>query len=179
MQAIMFLNTQRLTIQPLTHGQLKLYRANDGTLEQQLVVRHSPKEIDPDLADALDTYFLRLVPLHPDKFFFYTLWAIILKDQHVLVGDLCFKGEPDENGEVEIGYGTYPEFQQLGIMSEAVEALLAWCLPRPEISTVLAETETGNDPSEKVLERNHFHRDCQSRDNTWWKRSVVDEAVII
>ncbi|WP_205504554.1 GNAT family N-acetyltransferase [Rufibacter psychrotolerans] len=163
-------------IQPLTPEQLELYAANDGSLEKQLGVTYTPKEIGPDLADALENYFLRLVAQHQDRYYFYTLWAIILKDQQVIAGDLCFKGEPDE-GEVEIGYGTYPEFQQLGIMSEAVGALIDWCKQREDITTLLAETETGNQASEKVLERNHFIRDCQGRDNTWWKREVKELVV--
>ncbi|WP_062545251.1 GNAT family N-acetyltransferase [Rufibacter tibetensis] len=170
----MFIETERLIVQPLTLTQLKLYVANDGSLEKSLGVGYTPKEIEEDLADALENYFLRLLPLHLDQFHFYTLWAIILKDKNLLAGDLCFKGEPDENGEVEIGYGTYSEFQRLGIMKEAIAGLLKWCHDRHDISTVIAETETGNNASEKILERNGFHKDCQGRDNTWWKREVTD-----
>ncbi|RNI26522.1 GNAT family N-acetyltransferase [Rufibacter latericius] len=170
----MYIETRRLKIQPLTEAQLKLYALNDGSLEKELGLRYSPKAIEPDLADALETYFLRLIPQHPEHFFFYTLWAIELKSEQTLAGDLCFKGDPDENGEVEIGYGTYPEFQQQGIMSEAIEGLLHWCAQRSDINTVLAETENGNTASEKILERNGFIKDCQGRDNTWWKREVKE-----
>ncbi|WP_210489007.1 GNAT family N-acetyltransferase [Rufibacter aurantiacus] len=170
----MYIETERLHIQPLTLAQLKLYAANNGSLEKQLGLKYTPKEIEPDLADALETYFLRLLPLHHDKFYFYTLWAIVLKKEQTMAGDLCFKGEPDENGEVEIGYGTYPDYQQQGIMREAIDGLLNWCARRPDIITVIAETEAGNTPSEKILERNGFQKDCQSRDNTWWKREVKE-----
>ncbi|KAA3438071.1 GNAT family N-acetyltransferase [Rufibacter hautae] len=170
----MYIETERLLIQPLTLAQLKLYAANNGSLEKLLGLRYTPKEIEPDLADALDTYFLRLLPLHQDKYYFYTLWAIVLKKEQTMAGDLCFKGEPDETGEVEIGYGTYPEYQQQGIMREAIDGLLNWCAQRPDISSIIAETETGNTASEKILERNGFHKDCQSRDNTWWKREVKE-----
>ncbi|MBC3539781.1 GNAT family N-acetyltransferase [Rufibacter sediminis] len=168
----MYIETERLKIQPLTEAQLKLYAANNGSLEKSLGLRYTPKPIDPDLADALENYFLRLIPLHREQYYFYTLWTIELKATQTLAGDLCFKGEPDETGEVEIGYGTYPDFQQQGIMSEAIEGLLLWCFKRPDISSVIAETETGNTASEKILERNGFSRDTQGRDNTWWKREV-------
>ncbi|MFB9862139.1 GNAT family N-acetyltransferase [Rufibacter immobilis] len=168
------IETDRLLIRPLTETQLHLYVANNGSLEKQLGVGYSPKEIAEDLADALENYFLRLVPQHREQYYFYTLWSIILKQGQVLVGDLCFKGEPDEEGEVEIGYGTYADFQQQGIMTEAVGGLLRWCSTRPDIKTLIAETEAGNEASEKVLERNHFHRDAQTRDNTWWKCYIKD-----
>jgi RimJ/RimL family protein N-acetyltransferase len=172
----MYLETQRLLIQPLTQVQLQLYAANDGSLERQLGLKYTPKEIEADLADALENYFLRLIPFHASEFYFYTLWVITLKQGQTLVGDICFKGEPDEAGEVEIGYGTYPDYQQQGIMHEALDALLTWCANRPDISTVIAETETGNTASEKILARNGFLRDCQTRDNSWWKREVKELA---
>ncbi|WP_181305364.1 GNAT family N-acetyltransferase [Rufibacter sp. XAAS-G3-1] len=170
----MIIETPRLLIQPLTEAQLKLYAANNGSLEKQLGLQHTPKNIEADLADALENYFLRLIPFHPREYYFYTLWAIVLKKEQLLVGDLCFKGEPDETGEVEIGYGTYPDYQQQGIMCEAIDGLLTWCSNRPDISTVIAETETGNTASEKILTRNGFLRDCHTRDNSWWKRPVKE-----
>ena len=173
----MFIETERLRIQPLTLAQLKLYVANNGSLEESLGVGYTPKVIEEDLADALENYFLRLLPLHTEQYYYYTLWAIILKEKDLLSGDICFKGEPDENGEVEIGYGTYAEFQQQGIMTEAISGLLHWCSQREDISSVIAETEVGNQASEKILERNGFFKDCQGRDNTWWKRELKELAV--
>ncbi|WP_207430513.1 GNAT family N-acetyltransferase [Sabulibacter ruber] len=167
----MFIETKRLLIKPLSEEQLRLYVANDGSLERELGLKHTPKDIGPDLADALENYFLKLVPLHKEQYYFYTLWAIVLKEKQTLAGDICFKGEPDE-GEVEIGYGTYSEYQQMGIMSEAVAGLVNWSRKRDDITTLLAETEKGNQASEKVLERNLFTRDCQGRDNIWWKLEV-------
>ena len=164
-----FPETDRLLLQPLTQAQLGLYLLNDGSLEQQLGVGYSPKEINPDLKDGLERHFLPLVAQHHDTYVFYTLWSIVLKEENVLVGDICFKGAPDEEGQVEIGYGTYDYFQNKGIMTDAVGLLITWCHHRPEIKTVLAETETGNTASEKILLKNGFQRYHQGRDNSWWK----------
>ena len=41
-----------------------------------------------------------------------------------MVGDLCLMGEPDENGMVEIGYGTYEDFRKRGVMAEAVKGTI-------------------------------------------------------
>lgn len=41
-----------------------------------------------------------------------------------MVGDICIVGEPNASGEIEIGYGTYEEFQQKGFMTEAVGGII-------------------------------------------------------
>ncbi|GAA4297551.1 GNAT family N-acetyltransferase [Nibribacter koreensis] len=160
---------ERLALTPLSKEQLHLYLLNDGSLERQLGVGYSPKDINQDLQDGLQRHFLPLVEKHPEDFFYYTLWSIVLKLENVLVGDICFKGAPDEEGQVEIGYGTYDRYQNKGIMSEAVQLLLSWCQSRPDIKAVLAETETGNTASEKILIKNAFTRYHHGRDNSWWK----------
>jgi ribosomal-protein-alanine N-acetyltransferase len=163
------LENARLMLQPLTKEQLDLYLLNDGSLEKQLGVGYTPKAINPDLQDGIERHFLPLVAKHPVDFYFYTLWCIVLKEENVLVGDLCFKGAPDEEGHIEIGYGTYDHYQNKGIMTEAVALLLTWCQTRPELSTILAETDTGNIASEKVLLKNRFTCYHKGRDNSWWK----------
>lgn len=158
-----------LVLTPLTNEQLQLYVLNDGSLERHLGVGYSPKKINSDLQDGLHRHFLPLVEKHPEDFYYYTLWSIVLKKENVLVGDICFKGPPDEQGQVEIGYGTYDRYQNKGIMTEAVRLLLSWCQTCPEIKTVLAETETGNTASEKILLKTGFTLYHQGRDNSWWR----------
>lgn len=74
-----------------------------------------------------------------------------------MVGDLCFQGEPNENGEIEIGYGTYDHFQNMGYMTEAVGALVRWGLGQERVLAVVAETNADNIPSQKILKNNGFH----------------------
>jgi [ribosomal protein S5]-alanine N-acetyltransferase len=168
------LKTPRLLIQPLTRKQQILYLANNGSLEKELGLNYTPKKINEDLADSLENFFLPLITKHPEHHLFYTLWAMVLKEEQTLVGDLCFKGPPDETGKVEIGYGTYDAYQKQGLMTEGVAGLVHWCQNQPHIKTLTAETEAGNEASEKVLLRNHFTLDCQTRDNSWWIRKVSE-----
>ncbi len=35
-------------------------------------------------------------------------------------------GEPNANGEIEIGYGTYDEFQGKGFLTEIVGGIIEW-----------------------------------------------------
>ena len=65
-------------------------------------------------------------------YLFSTLWTIILKEENKMVGDLCFVGEPDAEGEIEIGYGTYDEFRKRGYMTEAVNGMINWAIKTRE-----------------------------------------------
>lgn len=43
-----------------------------------------------------------------------------------MIGDLCIVGEPNQEGEIEIGYGVYDEFQGRGFMTEIVAGIAIW-----------------------------------------------------
>ena len=73
-----------------------------------------------------------------------------------MVGDLCFVGEPNEAGEVEIGYGTYPEFQGQGYMTEMVSGMVAWAKAQPGVKAIIASTDATNVASYRVLQKNNF-----------------------
>jgi RimJ/RimL family protein N-acetyltransferase len=74
----------------------------------------------------------------------------------VLVGSGGFKGRPDPDGSVEIGYSMVEEFQGRGYATEAVRALAAWAFAHPGVSQVVAETMPGNTGSLRVLEKIGF-----------------------
>lgn len=87
-------------------------------------------------------------------------WGGILieKAGRVAVGGLGTKGPPDAAGRVDIGYGLSPHFEGRGYMTEAVGALVAWLLARPEVRRVTADCLTTNTGSVRVLEKNGFQR---------------------
>ena len=62
---------------------------------------------DPDLIQPY-TDMLNLSLAHPEQWVWYTAWGLYQNDSGDWVGDLCFKGLP-ENGQPEIGYGLLPE----------------------------------------------------------------------
>lgn len=150
--------TPRLLLKPLTHDQLVKYIQNDGSLEQELGLAATVREISPDLKDALEQMILPSVADRSKNYLFSTLWTIIVKDQNRMVGDICFYGEPNENGEVEIGYGTYAAFQGKGYMTEAVGAMVRWATRQPNVKTVLASTDKTNVGSYTVLIKNGFKK---------------------
>ena len=109
---------------------------------------------DPELADAYRDMQNGCIA-HPDQWLWYTAWGIYQNDSGDWVGDLCFKGLP-ENGHPEIGYGISPEFQGQGYATEAVRAACRWALAQPGVAAVEAETEPANAASQAVLRKVGF-----------------------
>ena len=149
------IETERLYLHPLTYEQLKSYLHNDGSLEEELEIEWNQREIHPELKEALEQTLLPSVADNAN-YHFFTLWTMISKEHNCMVGDLCFKGAPCENGSVEIGYGIYPTFERRGLVTEAVEVLCYWALGQKYVRLVRAETDRENIASQRVLQKNGF-----------------------
>ena len=73
----------------------------------------------------------------------------------VIVGDCGWFGPPDEDGEVEIGYGLAPSARGRGLGTEAVRLLVEWVRSQGARS-VRAEVLPGNEASLRLLARLGF-----------------------
>ncbi len=82
-------------------------------------------------------------------------WTICLLDG-TTIGGIGFKGVPDQEGKVEIGYDIQPEFQNAGYATEATKAMLEWALSESDVLCVQAQTESQNEKSKRVLKKNGF-----------------------
>jgi len=150
------LETDRLIIRPLTHDQLLKYIRLDNSLETELNLGDSSRTISTDLKEALEQTILPAVSDPERNYLYSTLWTLISKEYNKMVGDLCFVGEPNEEGEIEIGYGTYEEYRKRGFMTEAVSAMIEWATKQPEVRSIIASTEKNNTDSFSILEKNNF-----------------------
>lgn len=161
--------TEHFYIVPLTQRQLKKYSRMDFSLEEDLGVKPIPRTIPPALKEALEVMLLPTI----DGLFripvFFTLWTIIHKKENVIVGDLCFKGEPNEAGEVEVGYGTYDAFQNRGYMTEALRGMIRWAFDQPGVTWILAETEKDNLASQRTLQKLDFEQYQEVEGMLWWR----------
>jgi hypothetical protein len=106
------IETENLILRPLTYEQLVKYSNLDNSLEEELNIEKSPRSISPELREALEDSIIPSVRDLKKNYLYYTLWTLILKEANKMVGDLCFQGEPNIDGEIEIGYGTYFEFRR-------------------------------------------------------------------
>jgi ribosomal-protein-alanine N-acetyltransferase len=130
--------TAAVALAVTTHGDV------DAALDGLPRVADWPHE---DTADAL-----RPLAEHPEHTGEGTF--LVLRDG-VVVGDCGWFGPPDEDGEVEVGYGLAPSARRQGVGAASVALLLAWVASRGARS-VRAEVLPGNAPSFALLARLGF-----------------------
>jgi predicted acetyltransferase len=157
---------------PLTHEQLLKYMRLDSSLEAELKLNESSRTISADLMDALVNTILPVVSDKNKKYLFTTLWTVISKEENQMVGDICFAGEPNSAGEIEIGYGTHEKFRNRGFMTEAVGGIIKWLSVQSTIKSILADTERFNIASFRILEKNNFIKIGETDTLLKWKLNL-------
>ena len=163
------IETDRLVLVPLTYNQLIKYVMVDNSLEVELNLNKVPRTISPELKEALEKNIIPNVADLAKNYLFSTLWTIILKEQNQMVGDLCFYGEPNQLGEIEIGYGTYDAFRGNGYMIEAVKGMITWAKNQPKVTSIVASTDKSNIASFSVLEKNSFIKTGETKTLFYWR----------
>ncbi|WP_410990866.1 GNAT family N-acetyltransferase [Bacillus cereus] len=83
---------------------------------------------------------------------------VLRKEDDSVLGDIGFKGKPNENQTVEIGYGFIEKYWNQGYATEAVKELIDWAFKTGEVETIIAETLLDNYSSMRVLEKLHMKR---------------------
>lgn len=163
----MVIQTERLELIPLTLNQLKLWIEDIPTLEKELDCSYK--------AELMEGFFLDIVKgqyeitlKDPDNYLWHSFFFLVRKEDRVVVGSADFKDIPNENGEVEIGYGLGKEFEHNGYMTEAAKAMCDWALKQNGVKSVIAETELENFASQNILERCGFKVDKRG-ETLWWR----------
>lgn len=95
-------------------------------------------------------------------------WGLFLiqrSEDGTALGGIGFHGPPAD-GSAEIGYELTESARGAGWATDAVVALSHRTLSLPSVHTLLATTEPGNQPSQRVLSRAGFTR-VADRDALW------------
>ncbi|MEQ8581450.1 MAG: GNAT family N-acetyltransferase [Marinoscillum sp.] len=175
------IETERLILKPLTYAQLIKYIKCDNTLEEELNLKETSRTISDELKEAFEQTILPNVADEAKNYLYSTLWTAISKAENKMVGDLCIIGEPNADGEIEIGYGTYEEFQNRGFMTEIVQGIIKWAKSEPKVKSIIASTDKSNIASYKVLEKNRFRMTGETGVLLNWKldmESAFDEEAM-
>jgi [ribosomal protein S5]-alanine N-acetyltransferase len=161
--------TERLILRPLTYEQLMKYAKCDNSLETELNLNGTSRTISEELNEALEQTILPNVADKSKDYLYSTIWTAISKTENKMVGDICIYGEPNADGEIEIGYGTYDEFQNKGFMTEIVKGIIDWVKTQIKVKSIIASTDKTNGASFKVLEKNNFTKIGETETLFNWK----------
>lgn len=86
------------------------------------------------------------------------VYLIVYKPSNMLIGSCGYKGEPDSNGCVEIGYEITPTHRAMGLGYETAFALVEHAFKQRGVLKVIAHTLPEESPSVRILERIGFIR---------------------
>lgn len=134
----MIITTPRLTLLELTTEQLDLMLNAPADLETRLGFPLSRSMLQDPVPRALRMKLERMRLEDPVLHPWSTYWLIVIAQPTFGAGMAGFKGAPDANGSVEIGYGIDPLYQGKGYMTESVRALVQWAFQHPECREVTA-----------------------------------------
>ena len=161
------IHTQRLALIPFTLPVAQaLYAFNTGILAD---IGLQPTRYWPDQEsmDSLPRIIKRLEKL-PEPTGFES-WMIVLKHNATVIGDAGFKGGPNKEGAVDIGYSIIEQEQQKGYGLETARALVNWAFWHPEVKAVTANCLLENPASIRLLEKLGMQEIVRDDEMIYWK----------
>jgi ribosomal-protein-alanine N-acetyltransferase len=160
--------TPRLRLIALSLNQLKKCLTNLSALGKELGIPISSKIIDEPVVRAINMKADKMMTSDRSLHAWFTYWLIVTKESPFGVGLIGFKGEPNAEGETEIGYGLDEAYWNRGYMTETLRAMCDWAFSQPECKAVTAETVL-NPASDRVLEKLGGQIVRQEGSSTFWK----------
>lgn len=140
---------------PLSFRQMEKYII-PNELEKEIGFLQNNRIVSERIKTKIVNYVLPNIKAESPSNLFHTFWIIVLKSENAIAAEICLKGIPNENGEVEIGYETFEDFRGKGIMPEAVGELAKWCFGNEAVKSIIAITDENNIASQRTLEKNKF-----------------------
>jgi len=163
----LIIETERLLIVPMTFNFVSKVLNNDITAYNEFNIKPADewpnldtREILPIIRDKLS---VQCVPSG------FNAWLFIDKSDSSIVGDGGFKGPPDDNGEIDIGYGIIESRRRQGYALEAVTALIKWGLSRDNVKAITADCLKGNTASLKILKKSGMTEIKQDEEKFYFK----------
>ncbi|HEU5102742.1 MAG TPA: GNAT family N-acetyltransferase [Roseiflexaceae bacterium] len=165
------IETTRLRLLPCSIQTAQAAISDRAALEWQLGARVPAEWPAEDLRDFLPVYG-RIVDDRAASHG-WGIWLILDPAERSLVGDIGFKGPPDDLATIEIGYSILPAFQGRGYASEAARALIAWGFAQAGVRRIVANCLADNAASIRVLQKAGMRQTGRDRDGLTWELTAV------
>jgi RimJ/RimL family protein N-acetyltransferase len=141
------IETGNLQLIPCELAHLEAFMRDKGELEEMLGVTISDNW--PEFPETIPRVheFLKADASSPE----WGYHLIVHAKDRALIGEGGYKGKPDKEGMVEIGYAIIPEYRRRGLATEAARGLTHYAFSHPEVNTVQAHTLQDGTASINVL----------------------------
>ena len=161
------IQTKRLILMPITLEITESLINGSSNEAQKLGINTDGKWPTEDTMDILPFIFKSLKKNKIPSGF--ETWMIIKKDNMQVVGDIGFKGKPDEKGEVEIGYGLVENERGKGIGFESLKSIIDWGISQKSVNVIKADCLINNKASTRILEKVGMKEVNRDNDLIYWE----------
>jgi [ribosomal protein S5]-alanine N-acetyltransferase len=168
------IKTQRLTLVGATVEMARASAAGYHTAFAQLLDAHVPPDWPPPImADAQDKL---VTMIESSQFASGMAWYIVLREKHLLIGFVGFKGPPVD-GRLDIGYALLESQHGKGYATEAVDTLTQWSFLDQRVQCVVGETLPELIASIRVMEKCGYQLSSSSTTGHDGEENVVQYQI--
>ncbi len=144
------IETERLSLRAITYEDapaIQILRSHE--IINQYIDRPKTENIAAAIAfiDQMKTSFNQKKNL---------FWIIVLKSDEEMIGSICLWNFSDDGHIAEVGYALKTEFQNKGIMSEALKAIIDFGFEQLHLHSIEAFTHRNNESSKRILVKKGF-----------------------
>ncbi|MBF8964855.1 GNAT family N-acetyltransferase [Pontibacter sp. FD36] len=161
------IHTERLVLIPFTLAAARALYSGDNGVLTYLGLQITPLWPDQESMDTLPKIIKRLEQL-PEPTGFES-WMIVLKHNATVIGDAGFKGGPNQDGAVDIGYSIIAQEQQKGYGLETARGLVDWAFQQNGVKAVTASCLLENTASIRILEKLGMQELVRDDEVIYWK----------
>lgn len=167
--------TDRLILIPVTLQLTTLLLNNDLAEIENIGIRMSEHWPTTDTKDILPIVHETLKGQDAPSGFEF--WMIQCKETNMVIGDIGFHGKPDENGEVEVGFGLVREAWNKGYGYEALKGIAKWTMMQEGVKTLKADCLIDNLASIRILEKIGLKEVYRNDEYIFWKSNIENLLV--
>jgi [ribosomal protein S5]-alanine N-acetyltransferase len=160
-----FISTERLKIITFTVEMMEAFLKGNNQIE-----KITPYKVASEYPLEVYKQFFEYKIERFSKFPNENDWEgiIIHKEDNMIMGDMGFKGGPNKEGIIDIGYSIIPSYQGKGYATEMGKAMVNWGLSQPNVNKVIATCNPDNFASIRVLEKIGFKITHKTEDKYFW-----------
>jgi ribosomal-protein-alanine N-acetyltransferase len=104
-------------------------------------------------------------------------WGLSLLNDPKLIGTMGIWKIDKTNHRGEVGYTLFPQFWGKGLMSEAMEATIAFGFQYIGLHSLEANTSVGNNASHALLRKFGFVQEAHFKENWYFQGKFLDSVI--
>ncbi len=164
------IETERLLIIPMSYSLMCSVLENRYDGLDAIGVKRNVGWPRQDTIDILS--FLKDNLPDSDNVSGFDVWMIVKKESMTVIGDAGFKGAPDENGAIDIGFGLIEAEWGKGYGYESANALINWAFSQNNVKKVTADCLLNNHGSTGVLRKCKMRETGRDNESIHWEISA-------